>query len=252
MQIHKLYDGKVTLRFDESRHTYYIDKQKAGGVTSVFNYAVAKPGLTYWAVDQAIEVLQKRLKPGIVYDEIDLDEILREAKAAHRRRLDNSASMGTRIHNWAESFMKGENPPLPHNEVLKDAVVRIKDFYDNNNIKPVLVERPLVSLEYKIAGTPDLVCEFNGKLTILDWKTGSGIYSSNPRQLGAYAKFYHEEFGQWPEQLMVINASVKGHIQGWHNSKPVESYWEAYKNAMNVAADELELKQDIKDNTYQI
>ncbi|WP_460909890.1 PD-(D/E)XK nuclease family protein, partial [Staphylococcus aureus] len=71
---------------------------------------------------------------------------------------------------------------------MRKAVNSFLKWWAMQDIKVIKAEQKLCSPKMKLAGTADLVCELNGKLTILDWKTGSGIYPEAVLQMGAYAE----------------------------------------------------------------
>lgn len=51
----------------------------------------------------------------------------------------------------------------------------------------------------------DCIARVNGKLYLLDWKTGKAIYQEMIYQVSAYGKAHEEESGQKLEGLMIIH-----------------------------------------------
>jgi CRISPR/Cas system-associated exonuclease Cas4 (RecB family) len=86
-------------------------------------------------------------------------------------------------------------------------------WWETMGIEPVTPEIKLCSPTLQLAGTADLLCRVDGKLTIMDWKTGKGIYPEMFLQLAAYALMYEEEFGEKIEQLYIVNASIDNMFQ---------------------------------------
>lgn len=207
-KISELYGGTVKLIFDPAKHVYTLDGQKLSGVTTVLA-TIAKPALVYWSAKCAGDHIREKLSPGIALDEVEIESLAKAATFAHRTAKDKAADMGTFVHKWIERHVSGKKPPMPQNPLLKQAIEQFLEFWSSREIEVVHVERPLCSPSLCLAGTPDLICRVDGKLTIMDWKTGSGLYPDYLLQLGAYAMMYREEFGEDIEQLTLVNASVR-------------------------------------------
>lgn len=239
--ITKLYGGKVELGFDPLKHTYTVGEEIFSGVTTALSI-INKPALIYWAVNKTLEYMKDNIPPGTALDELQIQKLLREAKNARFAHSDGAKEAGTFIHNWIEDYINGEKPDLPTNESLKRSVLGFVEWWDSLTNKEVIhVERPLVSLKYKFAGTPDLIAKIDGKLTIVDWKTGSGIYPEHFVQMGAYAIAYEEEFNQPIEQLIVANASIKAKF-GHKVEENVELMKNTYLRALGLFKAMKELK----------
>lgn len=202
------YDGTVKLEFDPQWHTYRINGTKVDGVTTALQI-LAKPALIMWAAKKAGEHIEENLKPGQSLDEMEIADLIRGAVNAHRQKKDHAAEMGTKIHDWIERFVGGQNPTMPINSQMKKAVQAFLGWYERVDCQPIQTEQKLCSPTLRLAGTADLVCTLDGKTTILDWKTGSGIYPEMFLQLGAYARMYEEEFGKKIEQVGIVNCSAK-------------------------------------------
>lgn len=88
-------------------------------------------------------------------------------------RISNFASTrGTAIHTMCENYVLGEDVDLsmPHNAIMFKQIQRVLDGNVDNVIAS---ESTLVSHKLKVAGTTDLIAEYNGKLSIIDYKTSS-------------------------------------------------------------------------------
>lgn len=210
---HLLYNGTVHLDFDPIKHVYKINGVYASGVTTALS-VVAKPQLVYWAANEAANYVKSKLRPGKALDELEINDLIAEARKAHLKKRDTAADAGTLIHDWIEAFVKGENPDMLINENLTRVINDFKKFWEEKKPKVLHVEKMLCSPTRMLAGRVDLICEIDGKLTILDWKTGSGIYPNMFPQMGAYALMFEEEYPDMKvEQLCIVNASVKNMFQ---------------------------------------
>lgn len=208
-----LYRDTIHLDFDPVKHTYYINGELAFGVTTALGI-IAKPYLVYWAANMAGDYVKANLVPGQQLDEIEIQTLVDGAKKAHNSRKEGAGAAGTYIHNWIEAFVRGEKPAFPYNARLKEVCQDFISFWKEHKPVVVAAEQMLCSPKYNLAGTPDMICRVNGKLTIMDWKTGSGIYPEMFMQMAAYAIMYEEEHPeQKVEQLWVVNASISNMFQ---------------------------------------
>ena len=83
----------------------------------------------------------------------------------------NAARRGTAVHTLTEDYLN--NRELSKQDVLPTALFSIlKSELDNiNNI--VLQEGSLCSHKWGVAGRVDCIAEFNGKLSVIDFKTST-------------------------------------------------------------------------------
>lgn len=206
---HVLYNGKVHLDFDPVAHKYYVDGKWAPGVTTILSI-INKPFLIKWAANEAGNFVKETIIPGKPLDEVEIQQLVDGAKNAHNKKRDGAADMGTYIHNYIESFVRGEEPIKPVNPRLLKVVNKFHEWWDTVQPEVLSPERMMCSVTHNFAGTADLICRINGKITIVDWKTGSGIYEDMFSQLAAYSVMLEEEYPeQKVEQLCIVNASVK-------------------------------------------
>lgn len=232
METTKHYGGAVTLGFDPIKHKYTLNGEKVQGVTTVLSI-IAKPALITWAAKMAAEYIEQTLEAGVAYDEVQIKEFAKNAQWAHRSKKDTAADTGTLIHEWIQKYVEGKNPKMPVHEGMQTAIKAFLDWWIQQDVKLVRAEAKLCSPTLKLAGTADLVCYLNGKLTIVDWKTGSGIYPEYLLQMGAYAEMYEEEFGERVEQVAVVNCSVKANF-GKVSTTKVPQLKKTYKQLLKL------------------
>jgi hypothetical protein len=125
---------------------------------------------------------------------------------------------------------------MPVNEGMQQAIKNFVEWWTKQDVKVLKAEQKLCSRKLKLAGTADLVCELNGKLTVLDWKTGSGIYPEMLLQMGAYAMMYQEEFKVPVRQLGVVNCSVKSGFKVFFTND-VRKLTSIYKKVLQLVHD---------------
>ncbi len=144
--------------------------------------------------------------------------------AAWRRRVGNeqankistqAAGRGTAVHKLCEDYLN--NDP---DYTKKQMPVNIESF---NTIKPILdthinnirmQEVPLYSHYLEVGGRVDCIAEWDGKLSVIDFKTSRKIkkkewISGYFMQCSAYAVMY-EELTKLPISQIVIIISVDG------------------------------------------
>lgn len=83
-----------------------------------------------------------------------------------------AASRGTSIHNMCEKYILGEeiDTSMPHNMMIFN---QIKKILDDKVDTIRATECTLFSHHLQIAGTCDLIADYNGRLSIIDYKTST-------------------------------------------------------------------------------
>jgi len=141
---------------------------------------------------------------------------------------------GTQVHEMIEDYLNGKELlflehgiPMysPH---VWQMFLRFVDFWEE--YKPTLIEAEihLFSDELKVAGTCDMVCEINGELWVIDFKTSNHLQTTYDLQTAMYAKCFEECFGKKVDRTGVLwlksskRGPKKGKIQG--------KGWEMYES----------------------
>lgn len=173
------------------------------------------------------------------------DEVLRRA-----------GEQGTNIHSGIEHFLAGvplawttgEKENFTLNEWIM--ILRFIDFYKTFKPRVISSEETLVSAELGFGGTLDLVCELNGEIWYIDYKSGNAIYKSHKIQGAAYQKLWNS---QKKEQItrvgsMHLQSTTRGAdktakiIQGekWkvHENDDNEHLWKLFKYAHEIWKEE--------------
>ena len=142
---------------------------------------------------------------------------------------------GTQVHEMIEAYLNGEELKfLEHGIPMYDPNVwqmflRFVDWWEE--YKPTLIEAEvhLFSDELKVAGTCDLVCEINGELWVIDFKTSNHLQTTYDLQTAIYAQCFEECFGKKIDRTGVLwlksskRGPKKGKIQG--------KGWEVYESS---------------------
>ncbi len=213
--ISELYGGEVKLQFSDFNHSYVLlpEETKVPSVTTVLS-VINKPALINWAANQAVAYVETYIRPGLSYDEVQLKQIFNDAKRAHMKRKQDTADIGSMVHEWISKFIKGENPELPINEQLKSSVSNFLEWKEKHNVKFLLTEQPVYSRKYNYCGTLDFVATIDDNLFLGDIKTSNAIYDEYWIQLSAYGMARSEEFpSEEYKQQGIIRISRDGSFE---------------------------------------
>ena len=118
-----------------------------------------------------------------------------------------AANRGTKVHEVIESYVGNElnSEYMPN---VMDMFYSIKPTIDQSLTKVYAQEAPLYSKHLGIAGTVDCVGIWNGKNSVIDWKTSKKLkkkewISGYFMQCAAYAIMWEERTGMPITQLVV-------------------------------------------------
>jgi len=153
-----------------------------------------------------------------------------------------AADEGTQVHEMIEDYLNGEELYFlsPIEEVpLYDPLVwqmflKFVDWWEEYNPTLLETEVHLFSDKLKIAGTCDLVCEIDGELWIVDFKTSNSLQTTHELQTSVYAQCYEECFGKKADRQGILwlkskrKKPIKGKMQGkgWEMAEPKRSHEE--------------------------
>jgi hypothetical protein len=162
--------------------------------------------------------------------------------------LRDAGEFGTKIHEAIDSYVNGElvtwmNENGKQNFTLEEwkCFLKFVDFWQT--WKPIVIasEVKIVSDIYKVGGTIDLVCEINGEIWLLDFKTSNYLHDTYDLQIAAYAMMWNSIFPKYPIKrtgIIHLKAAVKGpdktkkgHIQGrgWKLYESEKHYGDNFK-----------------------
>ena len=162
-----------------------------------------------------------------------------------------AATRGTHVHHMCEDYLnndfdeeKHKKKFLPYvlfNQLKESVLQKIDNIYAQ--------ECGLYSDKYKVAGRVDCIAEYNGKLSIIDFKTSTKERSdawneSYYIQASAYAEMFEERTGIEINQICILVVTEDGVVQEFVKDKteyiPLLSdtikEWEE-KNEMVISTD---------------
>ena len=157
-------------------------------ITNLLYHMITKPGIEAW-----------RAKIG----EEEANKI--SGRAARR---------GTKVHGILEKYLRGDENYLrketggsvmqDHKEIVLAGIPQIDARIDNVRG----IELAMWSDHLKVAGTADLIADYNGELAVIDWKTGSYIKKdeyvfSYILQGTAYCHMLAEMYNLVPKKVVI-------------------------------------------------
>lgn len=157
---------------------------------------------------------------------------------------------GTQVHDMIENYLNGkeltfldeyDNPK--YNPDVWQMFIKFVDWWEE--YKPTLIEAEvhLFSDKYKVAGTCDLVCELNGELWIIDFKTSNHLQTTYDLQTAVYAQCFEECFGKKIDRtgILWLKSSKRGPAKGKMQGKG----WEMYESSRSKE-ENLDIFQTVK------
>lgn len=200
-------------KFDDKNHIHTLDGVPLHGVTTVLS-VIAKPALIQWAANQAVEYIIKSL-PGMAKLWVDgkdkeVQDIVNEAKYAHRKKKDKAGDWGTLVHKAVEEWIKNKVEPKLE-ESQQKAFDNFKKWAEDNKVEFLESEKHVWSKELWIGGITDMVIKMDGKKYVADIKTSGAIYNEHFFQMAAYDLCLKEMGGyEDVEGYLVINLKKDG------------------------------------------
>ena len=154
----------------------------------------------------------------------------RVGEEAANRKTKRATTRGTRLHTLFEHHLNNED--VTDMDEYKVPLVNLMF----NAAKPVLSEKIdnifqqetfMSSDKLELAGTVDLICEFEGELSVVDFKTSE---REKPEewlegyfvQLSAYWAMFAEATGVAPQKLVVFLVAENGDIQIVERRNPLD------------------------------
>lgn len=112
--------------------------------------------------------------------------------------LDEASEIGSNTHNAIDQYVKsGELSFLSKdgNELFKWEewllICRAMEFFEVFKPEIIVHEFSFACDELGFGGTIDMICKINGKIYIIDYKSGNNVYDSHFLQIAAYTKAWN-------------------------------------------------------------
>ena len=124
------------------------------------------------------------------------------------RITQRALSRGTRVHSLCENYLLGNELQVDMFDIeMWTSMRKLVDRIDNIHC----LETPLYSNFLKAAGTVDCIAEFDGKLSVIDFKTSSRVKERDDiynyfEQTAAYSVMFEERTGIPIGRLVILMA----------------------------------------------
>ena len=174
---------------------YAVEDKHYPSITTVLG-AIPKPGLVKWRKSVGEE--------------------------AARWEMNRAARRGSATHTLVEQYLKGETPSI--RDLLPLGMFRLLKPYPEQVDNIHALEQIMYSNKLTVAGQVDCIAEYNGKLSVIDFKTANKerVDSWNENyyiQCTAYAIMYEELFGTPIEQIVILQAGEDGSCKAFVKNK---------------------------------
>jgi hypothetical protein len=155
--------------------------------------------------------------------------------------VDKLAEIGKLAHEMIQAELQGQVCDLtPYSREVVDKAHNSLDSFHNwtrqHTIKPILLEKPLVSERHRFGGTIDCYClmDLDQARTLLDFKSGKQVYREHFIQVSAYRQLL-EEGGYPVDQIRVLQIPrSEGEIFADHALIRPELYWQTFQHCLAI------------------
>lgn len=111
--------------------------------------------------------------------------------------VDKAANVGTLIHALVEGHITGKTVDTSdftalEIELAQNGFYKYLDWEKQHKVEPIFNEKQFVSEKYRYGGTLDFYCKVDGKYTLVDFKSGKGIFNEHFLQVSGYANLLKE------------------------------------------------------------
>jgi hypothetical protein len=157
---------------------------------------------------------------------------------------EDAGDHGTRTHAMIDDLLSGQKIKMDsfysdssgeQTEITVDdweALMSYVSWFHSVNIKVLRKEFVVYSEAGNFAGTVDLLCEINGEIWLIDYKTSAYIWPSHKLQISAYKKAL-EENGQKVDKLGILQVGYKKNRAGFKMNE-MEDCYDLFESAKRI------------------
>jgi len=251
----EVYNGEIIVDFYEKHGRYkhvYINRNNGEWLKSVTGAlsVLDKPALIPWAVKMAVDKISEFVSGGMLID----DNAIKEAKNAWRVKRDTAGDKGTQAHDLIHEYIKfklgiiKKMPAMPKDKEVKNCYLAFREWEAEHEVKFIATEQLVYSKRYNFVGTLDCIAEVDGKFSLIDFKTSSGIYEDMLYQVGAYGLAYEEENKIEIENNHIVRfgkADAEFEVKSFKTDKKLQK---GFLSCLYIKMHEKELKDLLKNS----
>jgi hypothetical protein len=211
------------------QHTVYklADGTRVPGTTTITGI-MDKPALKKWANELGLK--------GISLD----------------KYMDELADIGTLAHDGIHAHLTGspwntDDASKNQIDAASNAIIKWHYFADKHNIQVLGSEMVLVSEKHRYGGTCDIYAMLDGVPTLIDLKTGKGIFDEMATQLAGY-KLLLEESGKPVQRTIIVRIGRNDNEGTEPEVKDFSSVIKLHENRFLLCKELYELNKIIKNS----
>jgi len=231
------------VEFDASSHTYTVDDEEVPSVTTITDIISKGNALMWWAVNSARDYIMNEMEAGRKYDEVEIEELAKEARLAHRRSSGSAKKIGKLVHQFAEDWVNWkmdmenrERPDFPVNDQANKSVDKFLNWQDRD-VEWLASEEIVYHPRVRYAGTYDARAKLFGGQYIIDFKTSKDIYSEYLLQATAYKQAYEIQNDESLDGIIIARFPKDGgdfETQRIDDPDLLDRHWIAFQNALSL------------------
>jgi hypothetical protein len=182
-------------------------------ITTVLK-CVSKPALDGWSARVTAAYASEH------WDELDaMDPVqrLELLKGVHEETRQKPADRGTLVHEICDSWAKGA-APVKIDKSVDGFITQFFGFLSEMNPEYIESEGTVWNHRHEYAGTFDAIAMINGEVTLIDIKTGRGVYPEYGMQLAALSHgecMVDEHGGEWEMPKVQKHALLHLRPRSW-------------------------------------
>jgi hypothetical protein len=168
-----------------------------------------------------------------------------------KKYVDKLADVGTLAHQMILDYFKNVKMDFSeYSPEVKDkaenSFLSFLEWVRSKKIIPTFIEKSGISEGWGFGGTFDFYGVIDNVFTLIDFKTGSGIYPEMSIQLAAYKMLIEHNDENGVEQAMILRIprteDEKFEIKVWTN---LDKQWEIFKRLLEIYQLQKEIKEEI-------
>lgn len=205
---------------------YNLNDIEYPSVTEILD-VMDKPAIVQWAVNQAIKYIE--------FNKDDAD-VLQKAKFEYRNVGKEAMDIGSQAHDLIEHYIKfgldksGKNE---YNESVQNAFLSFLEWEKSNKVKWVKSEFTICDVDLCYAGMLDAICEIDGKIYLIDFKTSTGFYPEYELQITAYLKAYNKTAEVKATNIGILRIDKNTGIPEFKEYEIKERIYQAFINLLD-------------------
>jgi len=153
---------------------------------------------------------------------------------------------GSKVHNAIESLLQGEEVKIDDKFVNNskgeteeltteeyEAIMSFQDWFNEAKPKILSVEFNVFSDEHNYAGTVDFLCEIEGEVWLIDFKTSQSVWPEYELQVSAYKHAVEQKI----DKLGILQVGYRKNKKNYKLNE-VEDKFELFLSAQKIWANE--------------